>query len=191
MTKRRYMLIDLALFALLFCLLEAASAYALQAFSGEAYAISLVMFISLLMMMRWGAYGIIYAPFGGAVYSLLHGGGAASHAIYILGGAAVAVNLLWIHFLGGRRVRDSAALTVLYCATGYIALNLGRATVSLFAANTDFTTALIRFLATDALNAVITAVFILIARKQNGLFEPQNEYLERLAKEKEEQKHGH
>ena len=183
---RNYRLIDLTAFALLLCLLEAASAWAVGFFPGEAYTFSPVLFISLMVMARWGAIGIAYAALGGAVYCFLHGGTPVNYAVYIAGNLAVAVNLFWIRFLGVKRLRESAAYTVLYGITGYFAICLGRSAISEMIGQGFW---FLRFIAVEALGAVITIIILLIARKQNGLLEPQVEYLQRM-KEEEERKRG-
>ncbi len=182
---RRYQLIDCTIFALLLCLLEGASAWALDFFPGEAYTFSPVLFVSLLMMARWGASGVGYAALGGAVYCLLHGGEPAQYAVYIVGNLAVAVCLFWIRFAGVTRLRGSTVLVSLYCASGYLAVCLGRAAVSALLGRGLW---LGRFLIADALGAVVTCVVFSIARKQDGLFEPQREYLIRIQREREAKK---
>ncbi len=182
---RRYQMTDCAVFALLLCLLEGASAWALGFFPGEAYVFSPVLFIALLMMARWGGAGLGYAVLGGALHCLLHGGAPIQYAVYMLGNMAVAVCFLWIKFAGVARLRASSGLVSLYCVSGALAICLGRALVSALLGQGWW---LGRFLVAEALGTVVTCVVFLIARRQNGLFEPQRDYLERIKREEEGQK---
>jgi hypothetical protein len=178
---RRYKSLDLAVFAGLLCLLEAASAWAAGAFPGEAYAFSPVLFVSLLMLARWGVLGLAHAALGGAVFCYLHGAAPVQYTVYILGNLAVAANLLWIRFPGVKRLRESPALTAAYAATGYAAMCLGRAAVSgVLGQGFGF----MSFLTAEALGAIVTVIAFLVARRQDGLFEPQEEYLLRVNEER-------
>jgi hypothetical protein len=178
---RRYKSLDLGLFALLLCLLEAASAWAAGAFPGEAYAFSPVLFVSLLMLARWGAPGLAHAALGGFVYCYLHGAAPVQYAVYIFGNLAVAANLLWIRFIGIRRLRESQALTAFYAITGWLAVSVGRAVASGLLGQSF---RLMAFLAAEALGAIVTVIAFLVARRQDGLFEPQDEYLLRVQEER-------
>jgi hypothetical protein len=178
---RRYKSLDLGLFALLLCLLEAASAWAAGAFPGEAYAFSPVLFVSLLMLARWGAAGLAHAALGGTVFCFLHGAAPVQYAVYILGNLAVAANLLWIRFPGAKRLRESPALTAVYALSGWLAVCAGRAAVSgILGQGFGF----MGFLAAEALGAIVTAIAFLVARRQDGVFEPQEEYLLRVQEER-------
>jgi hypothetical protein len=178
---RRYKSLDLGLFALLLCLLEAASAWATGAFPGEAYAFSAVLFVSLLMLARWGALGLMHAALGGAVFCFLHGAAPLQYAVYIVGNLAVAANHLWIRFLGVTRLRESPALTAVYAGSGYLAVCAGRAAVSGLLGQ-GFK--LMAFFTAEALGAIVTVIAFLVARRQDGLFEPQGEYLLRVQEER-------
>ncbi|MDR1735293.1 MAG: hypothetical protein LBR85_00285 [Oscillospiraceae bacterium] len=184
---RRYRLIDLSIFALLLLALEFASYRALGANPGEVYHFSVVLPITLLIMIRWDWFGLIHAALGGAFYCILYGDTAAHYFIYIAGNLFIGLSLLWARRVGIKKVRESVTYCVLYCISGYLAMCLGRSTVSLIAKQ-GFPA--VRFLAVEALGAVVAVIVILIARRQKGMFEPQKEYLVRVSKEEEERKHG-
>jgi hypothetical protein len=140
-----------------------------------------VLFVSLLMLARWGAAGLAHAALGGAVYCCLHGAAPVQYAVYILGNLAVAANILWIRFQGAKRLRESPALTAAYVATGYAAVCLGRAAVSgLLGRGFGF----MGFLTAEALGAIVTVIAFMVARRQDGMFEPQEEYLLRVQEER-------
>ncbi|MDO5111034.1 MAG: hypothetical protein Q4E65_01895 [Clostridia bacterium] len=187
---RRYRAIDLSLFALIVCLLEAAAQLAIRLYPTEAFSFSAVLPIALIVMMRWGAWGILHAMLGGLVYSLLNGGGTAAVLAYTLGSALVGGNLVWFRLLGKKRVQQSGALCVLYTLSGYALMETGRAAVAAAFTHSPFFGLWVRYMSVDALSCVMAVIVILIARRRdkNGcVFQDQREYLAELAA-REEQK---
>ncbi len=179
---REYKLKDLAAFGLLLILLEAASAWAHGFFAGEAYSFSPALAVALICMARWGAVGAVYAGIGGAVRVLLYEGGATQYIVYAAGSLAVAAAMVWIRFLGVAKLRMSAGLSLGYCLTGYFGLCAGRAIMS---ALTGQGLRLVVFLSAEALAALVAVIAITAARRQDGLFEPQIEYITRIRQEEE------
>ena len=183
MSLKRYMCIDLAILGAILCGLELLNSAALQYFSGEVFTLSVVLPISAIVMMRWGAYGILHAAIGGIVYSICNHGGVSAYFAYILGNACIAINLVWFQKIGKAAVRQSALYTVLFVGSGYLAMNLGRAAIAAIWEGMPFIALVVRYLSVESLSAVIGIVAVLIARKQNGLFEDQVQYLLRIQEE--------
>ena len=188
---RRYRMIDLSLFALIVCLLEAAAHLAIRLNPTEAFAFSTVLPVALIVMMRWGAWGVLHAMLGGLVYSLLNGGDTAAVLAYTLGSALVAGDLLWFKVLGKTRVRQSAPLSILYTLSGYVLMETGRAAIAAMLTQSPFFGIWIRYMSVDALSGVMAVIVILIARRRdkNGcVFQDQREYLAELAAREEQKK---
>lgn len=188
MTKNKYRTIDLFIFAAIVTALEAINIRLLDFFPGEVFTLSVTMAVSLIVMMRWGAWGLIHAALGGLVYCLanLFSGAEVQFSqflIYTLGNLLIGLDFLFLKYVGKEKVRNAPELTVIYALIGCLTMNLGRAIVSAVF-NGEFLQVLIRMLAVDALNAIITAIILLVARRQNGVFEDQNHYLLRLEAER-------
>ncbi len=180
---REYKLKDLAAFGLILILLEAASAWAHGFFPGEAYSFSPALAVSLICMVRWGAVGAVCAAIGGAARALLYGGGVAHYTVYAAGSLGVAAALVWIRMPGAKKMRASAGLAYGYCLTGYLGMCAGRAVMS---ALTGQGFRLFIFLSAEALAALVAVIATTAARRQDGLFEPQVEYIARIKQQEEE-----
>jgi hypothetical protein len=68
-------------------------------------------------------------------------------------------------------------LTAVYAVSGWLAVSIGRAAVSGMLGQ-GFK--LMAFFTAEALGAIVTVIAFLVARRQDGLFEPQEEYLLRI-----------
>ncbi len=189
LTVKQYVIIDLVIFAILLCALEIASKVALNFFRREAFAISVILPIILIAMMRHGIKALPLAALGGLVYSALNGAEPEVYIVYILGNCFVGVNVLWFKYVEKEKIREKIWLIILYVITGYILKNLGKGVVAYIMGFTHFAANTVRYLTTDALSAVMTVIVILIARRQDGVFEDQMAYLIRQA-EMEEDKNG-
>ncbi len=183
MSLKRYMCIDLTILGAILCGLEFLNSLALQYFPGEVFTLSVVLPISLIVMMRWGAYGVLHAVVGGLVYCIFNQGGPSTYLIYTLGNACIALNLVWFRKIGKEAVRKSALYTVLFALSGYVAMNVGRAILAAVLEGMPFVALLVRYLSVETLSTVIGIVAVLIARRQNGLFEDQKHYLLRIQEE--------
>jgi len=185
-TKEQYIAIDMVILSIITCILLWAGMAALKVFSKELFAISVVLPMTLIAMMRHGALGISLAALGGLVYCILNKASLGVYPVYIAGNSFIALNLLWFGNGGKDRVRANLTLTVLYVITGYLLMNTGRSVMAYIMGYRPFVANTIRYFTTDALTAVMSVIIILIAKKQDGVFEDQMEYLRRLAAEEEQ-----
>ena len=124
-TKKQYVIIDMIILALVLCVLEAASRWALDFFRREIFTISIVLPMTLIAMMRHGAVGTALAALGGAVYCMLNHAQAGIYIVYIVGNMFIAANLLWFRNSGKQKVVQSKGRIALYVLTGYLLINLG------------------------------------------------------------------
>jgi hypothetical protein len=182
-TKKQYVIIDMIILALVLCVLEAASRWALDFFRREIFTISIVLPMTLIAMMRHGAVGTALAALGGAVYCMLNHAQAGIYIVYIVGNMFIAANLLWFRNSGKQKVVQSKGRIALYVLTGYLLINLGRSVMAAAMGYPDIIAVAVRYFTTDALSAVMAFIILLIAKKQDGVFEDQ--YLKRQADKEE------
>ena len=188
-TKEQYVLIDIIILSVILCVLEIAGKMVLNAFPRELFTISIVLPIILIAMMRHGAIGSALAVVGAVVYSALNNASWDVYIVYILGNLFIVLNLLWFKFWGKELIRISTILVILYVISGYILMNLGRSVFAFVFGYRPFFDNMVRYFATDALSGVMAIVILLVARRQDGVFEDQMIYLKRIAAE-EEQRNG-
>ena len=146
----------------------------------EIYSVSLFLAISLLVMMRWGAWSVFTIVAGALTYCWAIGAAFENYIIYVFGNLFILFNLLWF-LMGKERIRKGY-WTVLFVLAAYFLVELGRAIIAVFYGSA-FLDTLISFLGTDLLNALLAVLIIIITRRQNGLFEDQISYLKRINEE--------
>lgn len=187
--KSTYKLIDMLIFSGIACVLEAVNVYALKIFTTELFTLSVILPITLIVTMRWKGWAIIPAILGGITYCIVCGANASQYLIYGAGNAFAVLNLFWFKLKSPKAIKSSLVFCMLFVLSGYIFINLGRTLMSMFFEQ-QFLQTLLSFLAIDLLNVFIAFLVIAIARKQNGLFENQDEYLLRISQEKKEEIYG-
>lgn len=175
----------MTIMTLILCALEWASRMALNIFPGELFTISVVLPIVLIGMMRHGVTGALLAAVGGLVYCIINGAKSDVYFIYILGNSFIAFNALWFKKPGKENIRKRVGLIILYAVSGYVLVNFGRSIFAFVLGYGPFLPTAVRYFTTDALSAVMSVIIVLIARKQDGVFEDQMIYLKRLAAEEE------
>jgi len=176
---KNYRLFDLAVFSILLAVFEVIAVRAVSWF-GELYSISLFLAISLLVMMRWGAWSAVTIVAGALAFCWANGAVLENYVVYVAGNLFLLFNLFWF-LLGKDRIRQGY-FSALFVLSGYLLTEFGRAVVSVFFGNRFFS-AFIGFLGTDALNLLLALLVVWIAKRQNGLFEDQISYLKRTQEE--------
>lgn len=184
-SKQQYVLIDLIILTAIMCILMWAGKLARDAFPKEIFTISIVMPITLIAMMRHGALGVVTAAVGGLVYCIINGAKADIYLVYIIGNSFIYINILWFKKISKQRIKQNIGLIIMYVISGYVLMNIGRSVLSLIFGYAPFIANTVRYFTTDALSAVMAIVIVLIANKQDGIFEDQMDYLVRLATEEE------
>lgn len=179
----KYKTIDLIVWGVIVCALEALSRVSLDFFPGEAFAFSVTLPVALIVIIRWGAWGVLHASLGGLTYALANGGTLENCLIYVFGNAFLAGNLLWLKRPGKSVLQKTPLYSALYVLTGYALMNLGRAIIASPLMGMTFFPLVSRYFSVEALSAVIALVAVFVARRQNGVFEDQKAYLLRVQKE--------
>lgn len=183
-TKEQYRSIDLVIFAVIIAVLEWLNLKAINVWLPQVlFTVSLFLPITLLVMMRWNGYAVIHAIIAALIYCIGNGGTAAHYVIYIVGNCGILLTLVLFKAVGKKRLISKWYYVFLIVAVAYVGSELCRAIVAACFGN-SFLPWLIEALAKDALSAAITVIVLLIARKQNGLFEDQNDYLLRMNEER-------
>lgn len=185
--KRTYKIIDIAIFTIIVCVLEVINVVLIKkVYKNELFTLTVTLPVCMIVLMRWKAWAAIPAATGGLVYSLINGADYKTCLIYALGNLFVMLCLLWFVKPGWQqKIRDNLYLSLLFTLTGYLAMCVGRGTIYaiVYWDIRSILYAIWDFLRVEALNGIIALFIILIARKQDGLFESQDAYLNRKASE--------
>lgn len=193
---KQYRAADLTIFLLILCALEAVIQSLARQWVNTLYVVSLFYAVVAIVLMRWGCWAALHC-FAAAVVQCVvavvfeeQTGVSvdwAHWASYIVGDCCALLAMLFLHFVGKQKTRDSFGLTLLFVVIVYVAVNLGRGGMLSLTKAQPFFSIVSQCLATESLSAIIAAVIVLIARKQNGLFEDQKHYLLRTEEERREE----
>lgn len=188
LTFKQYRAIDLTILSVLLAVSEAiATLAATRWFPDQLFSVSTTLTVVCIAMMRWDGYAVIHAVLGGAVYCMAMGADAMSFAVYCAGNCGALIALLLFKFIGKKRVAEKYCFTMLYVMAAYGGMEFGRWAMMLIVP--DAAKGITYSGATDLLfglmlREVITLLFALIAcfiaRKADGLFEDQRQYLLRV-----------
>lgn len=186
-TVGQYRTIDLVLFSLMvavgeFLVVNAAGSW----FTDQLYVFSVVPVVTAIVMMRWGPWAAIHAVLGGLVLSWATGASPGQYVIYCGGNLLGLAALVMLRTLGKERVRADSFLTVVFGMSCCLMMQLGRALLSLLFGGT--VSSMLGFFTADVITLLFTAVVIWIARRLDGVFEDQINYLLRINREQEEEK---
>ncbi|MBQ9409270.1 MAG: hypothetical protein IJU28_07795 [Clostridia bacterium] len=191
MEKRRslslYRLIDIAIWLALMLVFESLVVRAaLKWFPAQAYYVSVVPAIAAIVYMRWGAWGVIHAVLGGAVTGLMMGFGKDGILIYMLGNALSVLAVGLIKLFGSESLRKDVLKTLLYGLTVFVLMLAGKALVAV-ALGSPIKQAFTAF-APEVVILLFTEVILWIARRLDGVFEPQAHYVRRVQQEQEQER---
>ena len=188
---QQYKATDLFLFAVILLVAELISHFARQAFPADT-GFSLMVPVVLIVMMRWGWPGIIYAVADGLVVCLFAYKTATpyQYAAYIIGNAFIAVMYIVMRLAGKDKVRKKAWTVILFALGGWLCVYLGRSLVWLIAVaafpaeGLSMWGGFISFAMTDLLSLIMAMVILPIMRRFDGMFEDQMDFLRRMDKER-------
>lgn len=175
MSLGTYRFVDIFVFTVLMILFEF---LATNFVDTSLYSVSLFIPLTLIVMMRWNIWSIIIIIASAITYVYANNGTSDNYLIYIIGDLFILFNLLWL-IKYKQNIKEKNYMCIIYVISGYFLVEVGRSIVSA-CLGYDFFKILLSFLGTDSLSVLVGLVVILIARKQNGLFEDQIEYLKRI-----------
>ncbi|MCR5684208.1 MAG: hypothetical protein K6G81_02140 [Lachnospiraceae bacterium] len=188
LTFNQYRITNIFILSLIFFIAETLiTRGAREWFPELPYVLSLNILFMSLEFMRWRAFGAISAIVGGVAFCMASRATPGQYAVYCLGNLMAAAVLIYIKYIGRKKVRDKVVLTVIYVTLIFAAACLGRFLTALIL-GADLK-ALLAFVTTDILSWMFALIGVLAARNAEGLFEDQKDYLMRLEKEKQEVSH--
>lgn len=183
---KQYRIIDLAIWAFILTVFESLTVLAATRwFPGELYMLSQVVAVLCIVMMRWGGYAAVHAVIGGAVFCLISGGNGPQFAVYCIGNCFVLLALFLFKALGKEKVRAGVLWTILFVILAFCGAQVGRWLVSLLLGGSP--ASIISFFMTDSLSLPYAVVVVLIARRMDGVYEDQKNYLIRTEDERKRQ----
>ena len=181
-TAAQYRLIDLGLWLAIMLVFETVVLKAaLSWFAAQAYYISVVPAVTAIVYMRWGAWGILHAVLGGLITGFNMGFGWEGILVYALGNALSIGAWGLLRLMGPENTRKDVLKTLLYALAVFLLMLLGKALAACLFDRSVYRT-LITF-APEIVILLFTEVVIWIARRLDGVFEPQEAYLIRIQKQ--------
>ncbi len=178
---QQYRTIDLSILAVLLVASQVMIRFALTFWPEQLYIVSPVAAVVTVVMMRWSGYAAIHAAVGGIAFTLLSGGTWEHMVIYGLGNLASMLALVMFRIFGKERIRKDAFLSLTFALLVQLLMQLGRAGMAALLGNSG--AACLGFITTDILSELFTLFVIWIARRIEGLFEDQKNYLLRMQSE--------
>ncbi len=152
-------------------------------FPEQLYVVSPVAGMTALVMMRWSAWAAVPAGLGGVLFVWLSGGNLQQMLIYVIGNLVSLLALFMFGMFGKERIRKESFLAVTFAIAVQLLMQLGRAAMALVFGFP--TAACIGFITTDILSVLFTVFIIWTARRIEGLFEDQKNYLLRIQREQQ------
>ena len=180
---KQYRATDLFLFAVILIAFELIVHFAFIGLNGD-FTFSPMIPIVLLVIMRWGWQGTVFAALDGVLYCLLNGAGWQSYLCYGIGNLAIAAVLLMTRFIGKQKIAGKWYFSALFVVCAWISVVVGRVLVAVCCGG-DFVSNLVAQLQ-DLFSLGIGLIIILVLRRLDGMFEDQKHYLLRLDDERKE-----
>ena len=178
-TVGQYRAIDLSLFALILAVFETVLIRASTGwFPNEPWTVSVTAAITAIVMVRWGPWAVIHAVIGGIVFCTVNRGQWQQYLIYCAGNCAVLAVYPLVKKAGWKKLREDFLLKLLYSVLAVLAMQAGRAAVSMIFGATPAAAA--GFVTTDAVTYIFTAVIVWIMSRLDGMMEDQRHYLLRI-----------
>lgn len=183
LSLKQYRATDLFLFAVILIAFELIVHFAFIWLDGD-FTFSPMIPIVLLVIMRWGWQGAIYAALDGVLFCLLNGLSWQGYLCYGIGNVAITSVLLMTRFLGKQKIAGKWYFSALFVVVAWISVALGRTLVAVCCGGDFVANLLLQF--TDLFTLGIGLIIILVLRRLDGMFEDQKHYLRRLDDERKE-----
>lgn len=179
----QYRAIDLAMLTGLMAVSQIVIHFAVGLWNADqtGYVVSPVGAVVAIVMMRWGIWAAIPAALGGSLLTVLSGGTGEQILIYSVGNLLSLLALLLFKIAGKERIRAGVIPSLFFALCVQLLMQLGRAGVAALMGYEM--PACLDFITTDALSILFTLVIVWIARRVEGLFEDQKQYLLRVQQE--------
>lgn len=183
---KQYRKIDIAILCILTALFEGIATFAAgyEMWAAQPLAVSITLTMVCIAMLRWGAFAVIPSLVGAVTYCVISGGTLKQYIIYISGGLFCLLAVPILKKLGKDKVRLDFAKRLIFVATVYAAIELGRWLTSLFFELSISSIVAFLFSPTELLSLLFAVVVVSLAKNADGLIEDQKAYLLRLDREK-------
>lgn len=181
----QYKTADILLFLLIMCVCEAINVFAIRSwFPGMMFTVSVMLLVTLIVLVRWNWFGLLFPVADGLIYCWMNGAAAWQFGVYAIGNAFVA--LVWLFFLAVPKEKVTAHwwLTCIYAAIAFVLLLLGRSVVAACFGE-SFVNTLKATAVGEALNLAFAIIGLLVVRRFDGMFCDQKQYLLKVAKERD------
>ena len=180
----QYRMIDLSILSFVLAVCQFLTHLAVSFwFPEQLYVVSPVAGMTARVMMSWSAWAALPAGLGGVLFVWLSGGNLQQTLIYVLGNLASLMALFLFKIFGKEKIRKDSFLAVVFAIAVQLLMQLGRAAMALvFGYSAE---ACIGFITTDILSMLFTVFIIWTARRIEGLFEDQKNYLLRIQREQQ------
>lgn len=180
----QYRAIDLSILSVVLAVCQFLTQMAVSFwFPEQLYVVSPVAGMTALVMMRWSGWAAIPAGLGGVLFVWLSGGNLQQMLIYVLGNLASLLALFLFKLFCKEKIRKDGFLAVVFAIAVQLLMQLGRAAMALVLGHSA--EACIGFITTDILSMLFTVFIIWTARRIEGLFEDQKNYLLRIQREQQ------
>ena len=189
LTFKQYRTIDLSILCVLTAVFETIATNASNTwFNLQAMTVSITLAITCISFMRWNLYALLPSFVGSFIYCTITGGTTQQYLIYCGGSLFVALAFPILKMLTKEKIRNDFILKLVFVASTYISLILGRWIISLlFEFNVK---SLLAFFSADVLSFLFAIIVFAIAKNVEGLIEDQKSYLLRLDKERQEEQNA-
>lgn len=187
---KRYRATDLFLFAIILIIFDLLSHFVTILMpAGVLYMFTLTVPIVLLILVRWGWWGVFFAIGDGILLSVLKSPSVwQSYVAYTAGNSAMLLLLIPLHYIGKEKIAGKWHLTALFVVLGWLLMNLTTSLVQ-FICGESFLSSLLGNMGwglNGFLSLALGIVLMLILRKLDGMLEDQIHYLKRVDAERKE-----
>ena len=178
-TAEQYRAIDLSLFALMLMVFETVIVRAATGwFPAEAWTVSVVPAVTVIVMVRWGPWCAIHAALGGVVTVLAMKGNGLQFLIYGIGNLAALAVWPLLKKRGWEMLHRNVLMNFLFGILTVLAMQAGRAVMALITGTPA--DGLLLFVTSDSITYIFTLVILWIAARLDGILEDQKHYLARI-----------
>lgn len=185
-TFKQYRSIDLTLICVITAVFETVATLATNKwFNLQAMAISIMLTMTCIALMRWSAYAVIPSVIDSLTFCIVSSATPIQYIIYCGGSVFSLLSLVIIKRIGKEKLRHDFVWRLIFVSFTYLSVVFGRWLISLI-----FEPSLMSFLTfitTDILSLLFAVVVMSLLKGTDGMIEDQKEYLLRLDRESKEE----
>ena len=185
-TFKQYRSIDLTLICVITAVFETVATLATNKwFNLQAMAISIMLTMTCIALMRWSAYAVIPSVIGSLIFCIVSSATPIQYIIYCGGSVFSLLSLVIIKRIGKEKLRHDFVWRLIFVSFTYLSIVFGRWLISLIFEPSLMS--LLTFITTDILSRLFAVVVMSLLKGADGMIEDQKEYLLRLDRESKEE----